>query len=126
MLYIKFLNIGLTNCYIFSSGKSCPKRDPPINGAVSCLNIPGLKYCTVSCNDKYTFNGPFAVAYLCGTTSTWRSSPNYKPVMWPDCTSKFCCILYRLPPGHYCFSSKMICIIIFFSRNWLLIKENRK
>eukprot|EP00111_Clytia_hemisphaerica_P006027 TCONS_00017431-protein len=83
----KSLNTAECTFVVKLESKQCPKRESPINGALSCRTLPHVgKLCQVQCNDKYTFNGPLAPYYMCGTTAVWRSSPPHYPSMWPDCT----------------------------------------
>lgn len=68
--------------------KSCPARDPPINGAVGCNFVGGYGHlCTVSCQNPYDFNGPKAPTYVCSVAGFWMTLPPNLPLMWPDCTA---------------------------------------
>ncbi|XP_065668355.1 sushi, von Willebrand factor type A, EGF and pentraxin domain-containing protein 1 isoform X2 [Hydra vulgaris] len=75
--------------FIKVESKTCPKREPPINGAVGCQYVGGMGHmCSVNCQNPYTFNGPLAFSYVCTMSGTWSTiPPGFRDSMWPDCTA---------------------------------------
>ena len=63
--------------------QDCPDLEPPVNGAMSCVDIALGKYCTMSCNDQYDIprTAPTDGSFYCDDSQGWLDEDEA-----PDCT----------------------------------------
>eukprot|EP00795_Rhopilema_esculentum_P000716 gene716-10430_t len=75
--------------HIKIESRTCPKRDPPINGALA-LSFSSMMFdlYQAQCMSPYVPNGPMSFLYACYPSGDWTAFPDSRfPSQWPDCTA---------------------------------------